>query len=350
MNVLVIGKFHDEGFGLHIAETLSGMGHNVARFEPGARHLNARAPIAKRLEQVARTLYDMSDAMPAVSAWRARALHNAVDKSTPELIVVCHDFLWPQQVRELKRRTRAKIVMWFPDPLSYFGRAKFLLAPYDAVFFKDPYIVRALRGVADYPIYYLPECFNPARHRLPEAGQIDWTPYRCDITTAGNLHAYRIAFFSKLQRYNLKIWGNPPPIWADAPWLKKAFQGRFVANEEKAMAFCGARIVVNNLLPGEISGINVRAFEAAGVGAFQLIDWRPGLTELFEDSRELVSFKGMDDLIGKIDYFLTHDAEHDQIRKAGQSRAHRDHTYERRLQLLVDTVSGTKQGYPSSLA
>lgn len=37
MNILIIGKFYIEGFALHIAETLTAMGHAVRRFEPGFR-------------------------------------------------------------------------------------------------------------------------------------------------------------------------------------------------------------------------------------------------------------------------------------------------------------------------
>ena len=37
MNILVIGKFYNEGFALHIVETLSAMRHAVRRFEPGFR-------------------------------------------------------------------------------------------------------------------------------------------------------------------------------------------------------------------------------------------------------------------------------------------------------------------------
>ena len=52
MNILVIGKFYTEGFALHIAETLVGMGHSVRRFEPGFRSGRIGGRFGYRLVQV----------------------------------------------------------------------------------------------------------------------------------------------------------------------------------------------------------------------------------------------------------------------------------------------------------
>ncbi len=37
MRILIVGKFYTEGFALHIAQTLSAMGRDVHRFEPGVK-------------------------------------------------------------------------------------------------------------------------------------------------------------------------------------------------------------------------------------------------------------------------------------------------------------------------
>jgi spore maturation protein CgeB len=97
---------------------------------------------------------------------------------------------------------------------------------------------------------------------------------------------------------------------------------------------------------GEIWGVNVRCFEAAGVGAFQMVDWRPGLGHLFEDGKELITFHSMADLKQKIDYWLPRVAERRAIADAGQRRAHVEHTYRQRLELLLATLAGQALGYP----
>lgn len=349
MRILVVGKFHPEGFALHIAETLCAMGHEVPRFEPVRRSNVFGGRLSRRVGQVAGILSAAGDGVPAIRARRMRALWSIAGSSPLDAVIVCHDFLWPSEVAELKRRTSAPVAMWFPDAIVNLSRGFFMTAPYDAVFFKDPYIVQALGGVIVPPAFYLPECFNPMRHRLPEGGG-DPAPYRCDIATAGNLHSWRVALFRHLDGHDVKIWGPPPPLWMESESVRRMHQGRSVLNEEKAMAFRHARIVLNMLHYGEIQGLNVRAFEAAGVGAFQLIDRRPGLSQLFEDGRELVSFRGLADLKEKVAYWLPRDEERGGIALAGMRRAEAEHTYAHRLGTLIGTLAGRERGFPMPTA
>jgi len=263
-----------------------------------------------------------------------------------DLTLVCHDFLRPNEVRRIKDVTGAPAALWYPDHIGNFGRSWFLNADYDALFFKDPFIVHTLGRNLDKPIFYLPECHNPNRHEIAGLSDEELRTFGCDIATAGNMYAYRAEFFAQLCDYDVKIWGNPPPIWMNSDAIRSMIQGRYVANEDKARAFLGAKIVVNNLYPAEVWGINARAFEIAGIGGFQLLDWRPGLDALFEDGREVVSFRSMADLREKIDYYLPREDERREIAERGRLRAHRDHSFQVRLPLLVETALGRAQGHP----
>ena len=346
MNILVVGKFEAEGFALHIAETLARMGHAVRRYDPGPETGPVGGLIGHRLGQVKRLLKAPGDALPSVRAWRIRALWKIADLAPLDLSIVVHDYFWPGEVADLRRRTRAPVAMWFPDPIVNFGKGYFMTAPYDALFFKDPFMVRSMSDVLESPVYYLPECFNPERHWLAEGAIGDCTPYRCDIGTAGNLHSWRVAVFRHLAGRDVKIWGPPQPLWMKSDEVTRMSQGRSVHDHEKVRAFRGAKIVVNNLMYGEMWGVNARCFEAAGAGAFQMLDWRPGLGQLFEDGSELVSYANVADLIRKIEHWLPREAERRRIAEAGMRRAHKEHTYTHRLQVLIDTILGRQGGYP----
>nr|WP_272505738.1 glycosyltransferase [Salinibacter ruber] len=124
------------------------------------------------------------------------------------------------------------------------------------------------------------------------------------------------------------------------------FENQYVVYEEKAKAFRGAKVVVNNQHPGEVWGVNKRTFEAAGIGGFQLVTWRPGLEQLFSVGEELVAYRGISDLKDKIDYYLERDEERTEIAKRARERALRDHTYEQRLSLMMDTIFGDEDGHP----
>lgn len=304
MNILVVGKFYVEGFALHIAETLEAMGHQTRRFEPGFASNRIGGWLGQRFDQVAGTVYAASDNLPTMRAQRMRALWRVGAAASIDLVIVCHDFLWPTEVAELKRRTDAAVALWFPDALVNIGRGFFMNAAYDAVFFKDPYLVQRLEGILETPVYYLPECFNPERHWLPEEKLPDDPTFRCDIAVAGNSHSYRVAFFKHLAEFNVKQWGNHPPLWLPSGPVAAMHQGGQALNHEKVRAFRGAKVVVNNLHYGEVLGVNARTFEAAGAGAFQMVDWRPGLGQLFEDGKELIAFRCMQDLKDKLHYWL----------------------------------------------
>lgn len=346
MKILVIGKFYMEGFALHIAETLEAMGHTVRRFEPGYRSNRLPGRFGKRVDQVLGTFHTTSDNLPAIRARRMRGLWQVVDSGSLDVAIVCHDFLWPVEVAELKRRSGAQVALWFPDAVVNFNRGLFMNASYDALFFKDPFIVHRLGDVLMSPVYYLPECFNPARHLWPEGAATDDLAYACDIATAGNLHSWRVAVFKHLAGYDVKLWGHPPPLWMPRNPVLGMFQGRGVYDEEKALAFRSASIVVNTLHYGEIWGVSVRCFEAAGVGAFQMVDWRPGLEHLFVEGKEIIAFSSMADLKRKIDHWLPREGERRAIADAGQRRAFAEHTYQHRLELLLATLGGEAGGFP----
>ena len=296
MKILIIGKFYVEGFALHIAETLTGMGHTVMRFEPGFKSGRIGGLIGHRLDQVRGVIHSATDSLPAVRSQRMKALWRVAEQESLDVVIVCHDFFWPDEVAELKHRTRAQVVMWYPDHFGTMGRGFFMNAPYDGLFFKDPYIVHILGDVLASPSYYLPECFNPEKHWLPEEAIGHDLTYQCDITTAASQHSWRVAFLKHLTDFDVKLWGNPAPLWMPAGPAAEMYQGRPVHNHDKVRAFRSAKIVVNNLYYSEVWGLNVRSFEAAGAGAFQMVDWRPGLSQLVEDGKELVSFQNMEDL------------------------------------------------------
>jgi len=345
MNILVIGKFFTDVFAMHIAETLAAQGYSVQRFEPGVKLHRIEGRIGQRLDQALSTVHGATDSIPRIRKRRMRGLWERLEEQRPEVVIVCYDFLWADEVAAIKRRTGASIAMWFPDHLANFGRAHFMNAAYDALFFKDPYIVHILRGRLASPVRYLPECFNPARHRLPE-GEVIGPEYRCDITTAGNAHSWRVALYNQLGRYDVKLWGGPLPLWMPNGPAKAMHQGRSVMNDEKARAFLGAKIVLNNLHYGEIWGVNVRTFEAAGIGAFQIVDWRPAVDQLLDDGKEVVTFRHREDLLPMIDYWLRHDDERAAVARAGKRRAAAEHTYAHRLSLLLDSLAGRADGYP----
>lgn len=344
MKFLLIGTMEQESFASHISETLVKMGHAVLHYNPAPISFKGTGTVTFRVNQLYQVYHSITSQVKAFRRKRIAGLWKIVEKETIDVTIVTHDFLWPEEVQILKDKSRSAIAMWFPDHLANFGKGFFMNAPYDFLFFKDPYIVQLFKDVLTSKVFYLPECFNPDKHWLRDSDEI--TPeFRCDITTAGNFHSWRTAFFKHLKDFDVKFWGNPPPFWMPDTHLKAMYQGRSVFNHDKAKAFLGAKIVVNNLHFGEMWGLNARAFEAAGIGAFQIVDWRPGIDDLFIDGEEIIMFKGIADLKSKIKCWLANPTGRSEIARAGKERAYKEHTYQLRLELMIDTIFDNKQGF-----
>jgi spore maturation protein CgeB len=79
---------------------------------------------------------------------------------------------------------------------------------------------------------------------------------------------------------------------------------------------------------------NMRLYEATGVGTCLVTDWRENLGELFELDREVVSYRGVDELLEKLRWLDGAPAERKAIAEAGRKRTLRDHTYARRGERL----------------
>lgn len=349
MNILIVGKFYTEGFATHIAETFAAMGHTVTRFAPGFKQRQASSKFDFRLQQLQSQLYQFYTYTSRYTDRRLKELKETVLAADLDLVLSCHDFLFPAEVAWLKQHTKAIVAMWFPDAMSNFGKAMFLNAPYDFLFFKEPFAVNILRKETGLNTYYLPECCNPEYHQKVPLAPGDAEKYGCDITTAGNMHTPRAALFSHLENYHVKIWGNPAPRWMDTRVIDKMICNEFVSNREKSKAFTAAKMVLNNIHPTEYLGINARAFEIAGCGGFQLINSRPGLQELFLPGEELVVYDSIDGLKKIIATYINEPAERQRIAENGFKRAHQEHTYAIRLNLMLQTIFEGETGFKTSL-
>jgi len=89
--------------------------------------------------------------------------------------------------------------------------------------------------------------------------------------------------------------------------------------EDKARLTSSMKIMVNVSLSNDV---NLRVFETLACGALLITDrlYDNGLEELFEDGKHLVTFETEDELLAKIRYYLSHDAERTAIARAGQER------------------------------
>ena len=84
--------------------------------------------------------------------------------------------------------------------------------------------------------------------------------------------------------------------------------------------------------------IKGRDFEVPACGGFLLTQENPELYEYFEPGKEIAVYRDTEDLVEKIQYYLTHHEERERIRKAGYARFLKDHTMLARLEAIFSRV------------
>ena len=336
MRIGVVGPTWPDSFASNILDALPAMGHDPvalgSSYAIGGPYTSAIAGKARA-------------ALPALDERAQRRVVRAALKSECEIVINVEQGLMPAVVGQL-RRNGVKVALWFPDALLNMGRQLLLLAPYDAVFVKEPYLVDRLRAVLGLPMFYLPEACNPRWHRpLTTPGT---EPY---LVIAGNMYPSRIKLLERLLAAGipLKLYGARFPRWVGHTPLRAVHEGRCVFGEEKAYTYRSAAAVLNTLHPAEIYGVNARLFEAAGCGAAILTEYRPVLPDLFSVGDEVLAFRDFDELVGQATRLLSETGLSSKIGDAAAARAHESHTYSKRLEVIVERLSeepGAQQVQP----
>lgn len=340
MNIAIIGKFYSEGFGLHIEEALQDMGHTSQRIDPEVQFMQYNF-LGQRVKNINKTLYQqVFFKIPSVRNRKSKEIYNSLKAKNIDLTIVLHDFLTHDEVIEIKKITKSPVLLWFPDAISNFQKSMFFTAGYDHLFFSDKYIVSKLSSEFNLNTHYLPQCFSTFKHKKVDLSDSDLDTYQCDITNAGNLYPSRAALYKHLTKYHFKMWGYPPAIWLKVPELEKIVMNKAVFNEDKSKAFLAAKIVLNNLHPAVIDGVNKRTFEIPACGGFQISSYREATNELFEVGKEIICYQNLNDLKEKIEYYLNPNNEEERlvIAQAGYKRALKEHTYQHRLQQMLNTI------------
>jgi spore maturation protein CgeB len=137
----------------------------------------------------------------------------------------------------------------------------------------------------------------------------------------------------------LRLYGGGFPRWVGDTSLRKVHAGRCIFQEEKARVFGSAVAVLNTMSLGEIDGVNARLFEAAGSGAAILTEFRPMLPELFDIGQEVLAFNDFDELLTQAEWLLSDSGQGAKLGHAAALRAHEEHTYEKRLAVILEKLS-----------
>ena len=172
--------------------------------------------------------------------------------------------------------------------------------------------------------------------------EFDRFGFQYDVSFVGGANTYRKWFVKELGKRGISVecFGNRWP------------KGR-VNYEDMEKIFCTSKINLSisnstqydvrylisnprNILntirnPKNGSHVKARNFEIPVQGGFELTEYAPCLEDCFQIGREVVCYRDIDDAEVLIRYFLNHDEEREEIRRAGVLRARQQHTFKHRI-------------------
>ena len=176
---------------------------------------------------------------------------------------------------------------------------------------------------------------------LPEAPVAD-----IDVSFVGTVsvdHQQRIALLEAVAgRYDLKLWGNRPQALPASSPLHRCFQGE-VWGADMYQVLRRSRITLNSHIDmaGREAG-NMRLFEATGVGAFLLTDFKDNLDRLFAPDREVAVWRSIGDCLDVIGRMIGDDNGRAAVARAGHARTMAQHTYRHRATEILGFVENVR--------
>ena len=212
---------------------------------------------------------------------------------------------------------------------------------YDLMISQLPTTVRSFRALGvRAEVNHL--AFEPAiLDALPQAPAAD-----VEVSFVGTVsvdHQQRIALLEAVAgRYDLKLWGNRPQALPASSPLHRCFQGE-VWGADMYQVLRRSRITLNSHidLAGREAG-NMRLFEATGVGAFLLTDFKDNLHTLFAPDREVAVWRSIDDCLKAIGRMIGDDDGRAAIARAGHARTLAQHTYRHRATEILGFVEDAR--------
>lgn len=254
------------------------------------------------------------------------------------IIGFLYKFFEPQKVKKLADEMGIEVYLYDTDSCNlYSSRREFIffieeeLKIYNAIFSFSRVVTEFFKR-KKLNAYFCPFGDNQ-KNILPNRA------FETDVIFVGSADLRRIFLLENIVE-QVTIYGNR---WQRQwPLMSEKLQQRVIDKpiwgEQLQTKLRASKIVLNiTRIPfyGTETGINHRIFEAMSMGCFVLTDHCDEIAELFEIGQEIETFKGMDELKQKVEYYLQHDEQRQQIAERGYQRFLKDYTWQQRSAELL---------------
>lgn len=282
-----------------------------------------------------------------------QAIWTQVECWRPDLVLALAQAPLNRLLLQRLKRAGIRTAMWFVEDYAVFDYWRTYAPLYDvfAVIQKEPF-VSLLRDIGQPHAPYLPLAALPSFHQMPVLTPEERAEYGAEIAFLGAGYPNRRQAFRALADRDFKIWGSD---WDGETVLARHIQrgGARISAEESVRIYAATTININlhSSIQADrlVSGgdfVNPRTFELACMGAFQLVDRRRLLPELFAGD-ELATFDSMPQCLSLLEHFTACPEERAAFAERARARVLRDHTYQQRMRRLLDYTAEQLGPWPA---
>ncbi|MDF0666442.1 MAG: glycosyltransferase [Nitrospira sp.] len=263
----------------------------------------------------------------------------------PDLVLALAQAPMNLAVLEHLRKKKFLTAMWFVENHRHLTYWQQLAGGYDYWFvIQEGSCFESLKRAGARHVSYLPMAAEPNLHRPIVLTAADQDEYGADVSFVGAGYANRRTVLPRWlsNDWSFKLWGNE---WEGAEGFTSVLQrgGDRIDTETCIKVFNATSINLNlhsydgDGLDPEADFVNPRTFELAACGAFQLVDERSLMPDLFA-ADELVRFAAVAEVPLLIRAWLDDVPGRRAIAEAARRRVFAQHTYQHRMKELLTTI------------
>ncbi len=341
LHIMVVGPIYGGSLPIagYMVRALEALGHRVSWVDhslhaPGYQNLNALRDDRLRLTVQQR----FSDTLGIISL-----AHVAEDP--PDLVLAMSQAPLSMAVLEQMRRKKVLTAMWFVENFRHLTYWQQMIEGYDFWFvMQQGACLEAFKNAGASHVSYLPLAADPTIHRSVDLTDHEQQELGSDVSFLGAGYRNRREIFPVLlgKEWTFKLWGNE---WEGAGVLNSVLQrnGARIDTPTSVKIFNATSLNMNlhsytgSGLDPHGDGVNPRTFELASCGAFQVIDHRSLLPELFDESMMAV-IRTPEELVSGVRKYLHEPEQRRVMAEESRKRVVHSHTYAHRMQTLLSTI------------
>ncbi len=341
LHIMVVGPIYGGSLPIagYVVRALESLGHRVSWVDhslhaPGYQHLQTIQD--DRLRTTVQQRF--SDTLGVISL-----AHVAEDP--PDFVLAMSQAPLSMAVLEQMRRKKVLTAMWFVENFRHFAYWQQMIEGYDFWFvMQQAACLEAFKNSGASQVSYLPLAADLSIHQSVDLSIQEQQELGADVSFLGAGYRNRREMLPVLlgHEWIFKLWGNE---WDRAGVLETVLQrnGARIDTATSVKIFNATSVNINlHSYTGigfdpEGDSVNPRTFELASCGAFQVIDHRTLLAELFDESMMGI-VKTPEEFVPAVRTYLHEPEQRQVMAERSRKRVGMSHTYAHRMQTLLSTV------------